>query len=79
VNSRGDKLRNVEAVVEKKIPDHKWNLKAKVNHKLDFAISSKIPVKYLEDIATVTKGFAVTNAGSKERSFSYGLQLDLNV
>ena len=66
-------------MVEKKIPDRKWTVKGKLNHKLDLAFSGKGPVKYLEDIATITSGVAVSNASSKERGFSYGLQLDLNV
>jgi hypothetical protein len=79
LNSQGERLKNAEIVFEKKIPDQKWTLKAKVNHKLDFALSSKIPMKYWEDIATVTKGFGLSNASSKERAFSYGWQLDINI
>ena len=72
-------MKNVELVVEKKIPDHKLTVKAKVNHRLDFAISSKIPMWGFEDICTVTKGLSISNAAGKDRKINYGWQLDLNV
>lgn len=46
---------------------------------MDFAISSKIPMFGLEDIATVTKGVAIHNAVSKDRKISFGWQIDLNI
>jgi len=72
-------LRNFEVVAEKYIPQRKLNLKAKVNHKFDFAVSGKLPLWGFEDIATFTKGIAVSNVTGKDRRISYGWQIDLNV
>ena len=72
-------MRNVELVVEKKVPERKLTIKTKVNHRLDFAISGKLPMWGFEDIATITKGLSVSNAAGKDRKISYGWQLDLNV
>ena len=78
-NTRNDYLKEIVAVVEKKLPEKNITLKAKVNHKLDFAISSKMPLKYGGNIATVTKGFSIKGLGSREMKMKYGVQLDLNL
>ena len=54
-------------------------LKGRVNHKGDVAVSAKLPVWGLENLATLIHGVGVSNAASKDRKVNFGWQLDLNI
>ena len=72
-------LKNVAAVVEKKLPEHKVTLKAKVDHNQNIAFVFKRPVWRLESLMSFSFGIGVNNALSEKRKIQHGLQLDFNI
>lgn len=76
---KDNKVKKVEAVVEKVIPAHNITVKAKVNHKYDVAFLFKRAVYGLENILTLSAGLGVNNVVSDKRSIHHGIQLDFNI
>lgn len=76
---KDNKLKKVEAVIEKSIPAHKITVKAKVNNKYDVAFLFKRALWGLENIVTLSAGLGVNNVVSDKRSIHHGLQVDFNI
>ncbi len=76
---RDNRLRKVEAVVEKLIPESNITVKARLNHKYDVAFLFKRAFWGLEDLVTLSAGFGVDNVISDKRVINHGIQLDFNI
>ena len=76
---RDNRVRKVEAVVEKLIPESNITVKARVNHKYDVAFLFKRAFWGFEDLATLSAGFGVDNVISDKRVINHGIQLDFNI
>lgn len=76
---KDNKLKKVEAVIEKSCPVHKITVKAKVNNKYDVAFLFKRALWGLENIVTLSAGLGVNNVVSDKRSIHHGLQVDFNI
>ena len=72
-------MKEVQAVIEKKIPERDLTIKARVNHNCDIAVSAKLPVWGLEKMATVIHGMSISNTLKSNRKVTLGWQLDLNI
>lgn len=71
--------KNIAAVVEKKLPEHRVTLKAKVDHNQNIAFVFKRPLWRLESLINFSVGLGVSNALSEKRKIQHGLQLDFNI
>ncbi len=72
-------LKNVAAVIEKKLPEYQVILKGKVDHKQNVAFVFKRPLWRLESLVNFSVGLGISNLLSDKRRIQHGVQIDFNI